>query len=721
MRCPKILFIVLISVVAPNLPLINEFSFAQTSSDRKAEATRLLDRGMVLLNDEQKYQEALQILQQALVIFRAIQDRSGEAKALQGIGDVYLNLNDYKKAIEYQQQSLTLARSTNEQIIEYQSLGNLGHAYFSLGEYAKAIEFYQQQMVVGQQSGLGPEGALLNLGLLHLTIKDYPKAINYYEQMLALVKNRNDCLGESLALNELGTALFLSGQFVAAEKRFWNTINISEYLVNSLGANDSNKIGLFSSQIEAYRIQQQVLIAQNKPEAALELSERGRARAFAQLLTRRLLTNQVEQIDRSFMRIPICPNTPDSALVNYPTIRQVRPSASDAALAVTPLTIDQIKQIAKTENATLVEYSIIHEPFRTNRLKEPPESELFIWVIKPSGEITFKKSNLRPLLEKNKLNLADVINQSRSAIDVRGRGLIVASRVRNNSETNQSSQLKELHQILIKPIADLLPTNPTERVIFVPQGALFLVPFAALQDETGKYLIEKHTILITPSIQVLDLTRKQRQKVSGKEVLIVGNPKMPTIPSEAGKPSEKLENLPGAEAEAKAIASLFNTQAIIGSQATKSTILSKIPQAKIIHLATHGLLDDFQGLGIPGALALAPSGNDNGLLTASEILDLKINSELVVLSACDTGKGKITGDGVVGLSRSLIAAGAPSIIVSLWSVPDAPTATLMENFYLNLQQKSDKAQALRQAMLNTMKQHPNPKDWAAFTLIGTAE
>ncbi|MFN9818576.1 MAG: CHAT domain-containing protein, partial [Pseudanabaena sp.] len=92
--------------------------------------------------------------------------------------------------------------------------------------------------------------------------------------------------------------------------------------------------------------------------------------------------------------------------------------------------------------------------------------------------------------------------------------------------------------------------------------------------------------------------------------------------------------------------------------------------------------------------------------------------ELVVLSACNTGRGKITGDGVIGLSRSLISAGVPSIIVSLWSVPDAPTAELMSDFYTLLEQNPDKAQALRQAMLKTMKTHPDPRDWAAFTLIG---
>ncbi|HEY9637376.1 MAG TPA: CHAT domain-containing protein, partial [Coleofasciculaceae cyanobacterium] len=296
-------------------------------------------------------------------------------------------------------------------------------------------------------------------------------------------------------------------------------------------------------------------------------------------------------------------------------------------------------------------------------------------------------------------------------------------------EANQTEQLQQLHKLLIEPIAQFLPTNPSDRVIFIPQNQLFLVPFPALKDTSGKYLIEKHTILTAPAIQVLELTRKQRQRVGathrshlqGKDALIVGNPTMPSnLTTPTGEPIQ-LSPLPNAEQEALAIANLLKTKALTGNQATKTSIEQQMKQARVIHLATHGLLDDFKGQGVPGAIALAPFSNNNGLLTSSEILDMKLNAELVVLSACDTGRGDITGDGVIGLSRSLISAGVPSVIVSLWSVPDAPTASLMTQFYQNLQHNPDKAQALRNAMLTTMKQHPNPKNWAAFTLIGESE
>jgi CHAT domain-containing protein len=257
-------------------------------------------------------------------------------------------------------------------------------------------------------------------------------------------------------------------------------------------------------------------------------------------------------------------------------------------------------------------------------------------------------------------------------------------------------------------------------VIFIPHQSLFLAPFATLQNARGQYLIEKHTIIIAPAIQILQLTRQARQKVrqvSPQNILVVGNPTMPKI----GNPPQQLLPLPGSEQEAQIIAKLLNTQAIIGPQATKVSIVKLMSNARIIHLATHGLFKEVKSRDMPGAIALAPSGNDDGFLTSSEILDLKLNAELVVLSACNTGRGRLTGDGVIGLSRALITAGVPTILTSLWPVPDGSTAELMAEFYRQLQQNPNKAQALRQAMLIMMKKHPNPRNWGAFTLIGEAE
>ncbi|MBO0348087.1 CHAT domain-containing protein, partial [Phormidium pseudopriestleyi FRX01] len=278
----------------------------------------------------------------------------------------------------------------------------------------------------------------------------------------------------------------------------------------------------------------------------------------------------------------------------------------------------------------------------------------------------------------------------------------------------------KLHELLITPIADLLPQNPEEKVIFIPHEELFFVPFPALLDESDRYLIEKHTILTAPGIQVLQIARTAKRDRTGdiQGALVVGNPVMPIFARNSQEKAETLANLPGAEQEAIAIAAMLNTQPLIGSEATETAVVERIGSAGIVHLATHGLLDDFSESGLLGAIALAPSDRDDGLLTFEEIIGLELNAGLVVLSACNTGVGSITGDGIIGLSRAVIGAGAESVIVSLWKADDQATAQLMQEFYRVLPQTGDRAVALRQAMLATRQQYPDVREWGAFTLIG---
>ena len=640
------------------------------------------------------YAKAIDYHQQSLAIVREIKNRLGEGNVLGNLGLAYYALGDYAKVIEYQQQYLAIAREIKDRLGEGRSLGNLGIAYYALGDYAKAIDYHQQRLAIAREikDRLGEGQSLGDLGIAYQTLGDYAKAIEYQQQRLVIAREIKDRLGEGQSLHNLGHALQRSGNQAEAEKTLRSGIEAWESLRERLGGNDAYKVSIFEQQASTYRTLQKVLIAQNQPTAALEVAESGRARAFVELLATRLSFTSYAQ------------------------------SKDPTTLASTsPPNIQQIQQIAKQQNATLIEYSIIYDDFKIQGKQEVDESELYIWVIRPTGEVAFRRVDLQPLWQQQNTTLRQLVVNSRKSMGVRGRGGIEVSLI---NEVSQSERLQQLHQLLIQPIAELLPTDPNARVIFIPQQSLFLVPFAALQDADNKYLIEQHTILTAPSIQVLELTRQQRQRVPGsaKDVLVVGNPTMPSVAPKIGEKPTQLPPLPGAEKEAIEIARLLNTTALTGKQATESSVVQKLPKARMIHLATHGLLDDFQGLGVPGAVALTPSGKDDGLLTASEILNLKLNAELVVLSACDTGQGKLTGDGVIGLSRSLITAGVPSVIVTLWSIPDNPSALLMTEFYRNLQQNPDKAQALRSAMLTTMKQYPNqPSAWAAYTLIGEAE
>jgi len=636
------------------------------------------------------YAKAIEYSQQSLAIAREIKHREKEGTALGNLGAAYISVGNYAKAIEYTQQSLAIARAIKDRLGEGGALANLGLAYNYLGNYTKAIEYAQQSLAIAREikDRLGEGRALGKLGAAYLNLGNYTKAIEYTQQQLAIAREIKDPQGEGGALNNLGATFLKAGNLTEAEKMLVNAIQVWESMRQMLGSNDANKVSIFEGQAGTYSLLQQVRVAQNNPIAALEIAERGRARAFVDLLTEGL-------------------------------------SSGDANSVIAAPNQEQIRQIAKSQNATLVQYSIVYTSvqysivynnFQIQGKSEPRESALYIWVIQPTGEITFREVDLKPLWLQHNASLASLIVGNQEFLAVRSRSSF--------GSTQPQPNLPTLHQLLIDPIETLLPKDPNAHVIFIPQGSLFQVPFPALQDASGTYLIQKHTILTAPSIQVLDLTRQQRQKLAQKPVnssnaLVLGNPTMPSVSAYPGEPKRQLSPLPGAEAEARAIAPLLKTQAITGAQGTKAAIVQKMPQASIIHLATHGLLDDVRGLG--SAIALAPSGSDDGLLTAEEIFDMKLQASLVVLSACNTGEGRITGDGVIGLSRALISAGVPSVIVSLWAVPDAPTSELMQSFYQNLQNNPDKAQALRQAMLTTMKTHPQPRNWAAFTLIGEAE
>ena len=253
------------------------------------------------------------------------------------------------------------------------------------------------------------------------------------------------------------------------------------------------------------------------------------------------------------------------------------------------------------------------------------------------------------------------------------------------------------------------------------------MPFAALQDGDGRYLIDRHTIATVPSIDVLarmqrlaDAHRRARRGAplvggGADAALVVGNPSMPVLPAASGIESKRLEALPDTEEEARHVARVLGTTPLLGAGATEDAVRARLPRAHVVHLATHGIVDDPS---LRSAIALAPSPGSDGFLTAREVLRLRLDAIAVVLSACDTARGEIGADGVAGLARSFATAGVPTLIASLWRVHEASTTELMEAFYERLGTAPDIAHALRDAMLATKEKHPLPVDWAAFSLIG---
>ncbi|AFY38249.1 filamentous hemagglutinin family outer membrane protein [[Leptolyngbya] sp. PCC 7376] len=586
----------------------------------------------------------------------------------------------YDLAVEQYKEGLQLAQDSGDRPTEIEILSQLGLSYFQQTDYVAAKETQSKALSLAKNEQSIPNQlrAYEGLAIAEYALENYDVAINHFERALTLSEQVGDRHAQARNWSALGDAQYKTQQNSAAIGSLENAIQLWEDLRANLGDQDLFRVSLFETQETTYSTLQEVLIESGQFIDALEVSERGRSRAFVELLDRGLAPQaKTQDID-----------APDIA---------------------------QMRRIAAEQQATLVSYSIGRQIIDSNGQREQIDSEIWIWVVQPDGSMDFRRQDLQAITAQG-LSVEDLVSDSRCFGDrlcmLRSQSRRGGRGLSSNGQADISDpHLAQLHQLLIAPIEDLLPTDTNKEVVFIPHRALFLVPFAALQDSTGRYLIEDHTIRTAPSIQVLDLTHQQRQKVSGEGITIVGNPTMP----------QGLEQLPGAETEAQAIAAIFDTEFITGDDATPTLVSQTIANSRIIHLATHGLLD---GLGdndaqkIPGAIALAPTEADDGFLTASEILELKLNSEMVVLSACDTGRGTITEDGVIGLSRSFMGAGVPSVLVSLWQVPDESTSDLMIEFYGQLQSNPNKARALRQAMLANLQKYGQPRDWAAFTLMG---
>lgn len=292
-------------------------------------------------------------------------------------------------------------------------------------------------------------------------------------------------------------------------------------------------------------------------------------------------------------------------------------------------------------------------------------------------------------------------------------GKPVAARGTANRNIQIPASSKSLYDILIKPVEELIAGK---RLVIVPHGMLHSIPFEALKDDQGRYLLEKHVVSYTPSLNVLKLVKDKKRPKPASLVAF----------------GDTLGDLEFARREVADIRAEFEQATVItGEQATQSAVRSNIGRGDVVHFATHGIFNPDSPLDSGLVLSKGAGGADSGqriadvdsleLLRVTDIMGLKMNPSLVFLSACDTARAEISsGDEIVGLTRGFFVAGAPSVINTLWAIDDQSTAMLAKRFYENMFDKGmDKAQALQDAKLYVMKNgFKDPYYWGAFVLQG---
>lgn len=427
-------------------------------------------------------------------------------------------------------------------------------------------------------------------------------------------------------------------------------------------------------------------------------------------------------------------------------VMERRWSSKDSRGYFPAMTIAQIQKLAKESGSTILLYQLLNPDAGISE-----EVRVAAWVIRPDDQVHFHSLRIEPHQDsgqgKDRNSLDHAVSEFTRTLT---RGVVdevlapTEYRAISGASERRKIALRTLHQALIENLEHHLPKNADANVIIVPDGSLYLVPFGALVDAGGVSVIERHAISVVPSIGILSLLRSVKSGDPAqtwlKSSLVVGDPAMPLFPENTI--SAKLQQLPGAKKEAMAIAALLQRKALIGAAASEEEVIKEMATARAMHFATHGLLVQSSimmnemGSGSlsadlpPGAIVLSKGAGGkypksdlplNGFLASGKVLGLHLDAELIALSACDTARGRTQLAEFVGLPSAFLATGARSVAMTLWSIPDAPTADLMLFFYKELVAGRSKAVALRHAMVAAKERYPDPADWGAFVLIGSPD
>ena len=615
---------------------------------------------------------ALDAYTEALALKEEIGDRRQQAWILRRMGDVHASERRATSALEHFERANRIFEAIGDPRGLAGGLSRAAQLNFQLGRYQASIDAFRRagELVVAGQPAFLAD-ALAGMGRAYAAAGDGARALEHGRRAMEAARDGPDHVRWGAA-RSMGWIQCRLGFVAAALSSYRESLGVIEALrARTLDAADVRADFLEAKQI-VYAETVEALFDAGRVEEAFEVAERSRARAFLDMLHGKNLA--------------------------------ARPAPA-------PLTVRGARREAGRTGGAILAYFCA-------------DTRLFIWLIDASGGVHAASAAI------SRHELEDLIGALRKAMAA-------------DDFVDSRPLLQRLHRTLIDPVAGRLPRDRDRLLTIVPHGPLFLMSFAALLDKHGTYLVEDHTLAYSPSASVLPYTHANRARAArpdGASLLIVGNPAMPHPPGDA----DPLPALPGAEREAQAIASLYRSsrvRVLIGAAASERAFRQLAGGHATIHLATHASIRDDAPMGSYLALArdetAASAASDplgDGLLTVGDIFTLDLRAGLVTLSACDTGLGQVSGEGVVGLSRAFIYAGAASVLVSLWRVADAVATTEMQLFYSEAARTGgNKAAALARAQRRMIallragaleaggrRLPEDPVFWAAFVLVGEA-
>jgi tetratricopeptide (TPR) repeat protein len=704
-------------------------------------------------------QNALPLLEQSIRILEKSPYPKAVASYLGTLGEAYRRLGKTGEALKQYDRALQILKDlkTEEHQISF-ILCKIGNVYYEADNYPEALKYYEESLQINTK--LFKEetraGNLIGVGFLHLKMGHDDDARKCFENSLAMSRkiDRIDIVWR--AESGLGSVCLKKGLLTDALLHFRRAVTAVEKMRGQLRL-EEEKIGFLKDKTEAYAglIDVLSLLHERDPRRgydaeAFQCAESAKSRALLDIIQQGMIFDNLTAIHPEFRR---------KYVVNEKNLEEKHSELSEEFMKAEKN--EQAGRMAALENEIVVlereksglmeemkgkypEYYELTNPrsldpkaIRSRVLKDGQllaeyfvaEDKIYVWA-----------------LTRTKFEFRTIALSRKSLESALGRisPLFARKKQGTNEKVDQKwanlrpDPLREFCKILLEePLGPLI--RDCNELIIVPDDLLCYFPFEILVDKIeGRqihYLAESHPVSYAYSSGMLNPDLRRTRKAGG-DLLAFGNPDFGTRPGKAIvdwigslgflKPilrGDGFEPLPHAESEVRGIAPYFQHPSVFtGREATERCFKEKAPDFKIIHLATHHLTSDRQPMYSKIVLAQAEDGGEDGYLQTYEIYNLQLNADLVVLSGCGTGLGKLSrGEGLIGMSRAFLYAGAPSLVVSLWPVEDESTALLMKSFYAHLKQGMGKSEALQRAkieLIRTNASYSDPFFWGPFVLIG---
>lgn len=578
-----------------------------------------------------------------------------------GLTRTYLALKEFQKAINVIQRD--------------------DAAWFrGLADAATGASFKGESIFVWQQL---PKLFMQNKCLME--IGRVQEAKKGYDEMLKMPQTKVNGQIYWMILFDRGRIAEEEGNIKEAISFYRQSVDIIEQQRSSINT-ETSKIGFVGNKQSVYHRLISTLYADGHYSDAYECVERSKSRALVDMLA----TKQnfaAKAGDERAIRDLLAKNSTEEKELRVQDVSLNKSEMRSVVIKNRKKLMEQSPELASLISVT----SLAAAEIQSNIPKDEVLIEYYYYADKDMFVFILSVQGLK-VVKLNSDNLADTIQQFRKLLQ-------------NPNSSDYMGLSRQLYGRLIQPIEGFLGNR---NLIIVPHGVLHYLPFNALHD--GKnFLIERYSIRILPSASVIKYLQTRKSPKQG-DILVFGNPDL-------GDPRLDLVY---AQNEAIAVAKTRpHSKVLLRKDATETAFIKYGRGFNYIHFATHGQFEADAPL--KSAILLAKDADNDGMLTVDKLYSTRLDIDLVTLSACETGLGKIAnGDDVVGLTRGFLYAGSSSIVASLWKVDDLATSHLMTQFYSNLK-NADKREALRSAQVDTKSKYPHPFYWASFQLTGNTQ